>query len=48
MGTEAHPFSVPGLSEKDFINAKAFLLKSSTQSNQNLYDQMSRIITKVM
>ncbi|PIK38778.1 putative radial spoke head protein 4-like A-like [Apostichopus japonicus] len=34
--------------EQDFLNAKAFLLKSSIKSNLNLYDHLSRVLTKVL
>uniref|UniRef100_A0A8B9JYE5 Radial spoke head component 4A n=1 Tax=Astyanax mexicanus TaxID=7994 RepID=A0A8B9JYE5_ASTMX len=30
------------------LNFKAFLLKSSTKTNQNLYDHLARVLTKVM
>jgi len=34
--------------EQEFVNAKAFLLKASTKSNLNLYDHLSRVLTKVL
>ncbi|XP_022094680.1 radial spoke head protein 4 homolog A-like isoform X2 [Acanthaster planci] len=34
--------------EQEFTNAKAYLLKASTKSNLNLYDHLSRVLTKVL
>ncbi|XP_074648138.1 radial spoke head protein 4 homolog A-like [Tubulanus polymorphus] len=34
--------------EKDYVNAKAYLLKTSSNSGLNLYDQLSRVLTKIL
>lgn len=34
--------------EQDFLNAKSYLLKTSIKSNLNLYDHLSRVLTKVL
>ncbi|XP_072031441.1 radial spoke head protein 4 homolog A-like isoform X2 [Amphiura filiformis] len=34
--------------QEEFTNAKAFLLKVSNKSNLNLYDHLSRVLTKVL
>ncbi|XP_071500159.1 radial spoke head protein 4 homolog A-like [Diadema antillarum] len=34
--------------EEALVNAKSYLLKSSSKSNLNLYDHLSRILTKVL
>lgn len=33
---------------EEYTNAKAFLLKASSKSNLNLYDHLSRVLTKVL
>ncbi|XP_072530878.1 radial spoke head protein 4 homolog A [Salminus brasiliensis] len=48
METPGNSTSDKNQEQQAALNFKAFLLKSSTKTNQNLYDHLSRVLTKVM
>ncbi|XP_028365800.1 radial spoke head protein 4 homolog A isoform X1 [Phyllostomus discolor] len=45
---EAEPETAPSVLETAIQNAKAYLLKTSSQSGLNLYDHLSNMLTKIL